>query len=196
MRYATGRLHTLAHRSLRESWFVMFQSGNGDECKTQTDRQTEPQAFTEEMGKTWKQMDNCENEIIIHIAMQHTDMLQVAQGRKYRYLLFSYFPQGTRGSFFSVSGDLQAGELGDSGEERRKDRRWGCDGDGHPLKVNRGVRTLFLPEVEACAWQPVAPPSLWQADQARVPVCLSPSASESGDKKGWRGCWGLKGGAR
>lgn len=99
--------------------------------------------------------------------MQHTDMLQVADGRKYRYLLFSYFPRGTRKSFFiyfififSVSGDLQTGELGDSGEEWQKDRRWGCDGDGHPLKVNRGVRTLFPPEVEASAWQPVVPPSL------------------------------------
>lgn len=96
MWYATGHLHIGAHRSLYESWIVMLKSVNEAECETQTDRQREPEAFAEEMGKTWKQMDNCENEIIIHIAMQNTDMLQVAGGRKYRYLLFSYFPQGTR----------------------------------------------------------------------------------------------------
>lgn len=62
--------------------------------------------------------------------------------------------------FFSDFGDLQTGELEDSGEDWQEDRRWGCDGDGHSLKVNRGVRTLFPPEVEAFAWQPVVPPSL------------------------------------
>lgn len=62
--------------------------------------------------------------------------------------------------FFSVAGDLQTGGLGDSGKDWQEDRRRGCDGDGHPLKVNRGVRTLFPPEVEAFAWQPVVPPSL------------------------------------
>lgn len=74
-----------------------------------------------------------------------------------------YFPIFLKGQgvvFFSVSGDLQRGKLGDSGEERQKDRRRGCDGDGHSLKVNRGVRTLFPPEVEAFAWQPVVPSSL------------------------------------
>lgn len=100
MRSATGHLHTLAHRSLCDSWIVMLQSVNGDECETQTDREGEPEAFTEEMGKTWNQMDNCKNTIIIHIAMQHADMLQVADERKYRYLLCSYFPRGTRRSFF------------------------------------------------------------------------------------------------
>lgn len=45
-------------------------------------------------------MDNCTNEIITHIAMQHTDTLQVAGGKKYRYLLFYYFPRGTRKVFF------------------------------------------------------------------------------------------------
>lgn len=30
----------------------MLQSVNGDECETQTDREGEPEAFTEEMGKT------------------------------------------------------------------------------------------------------------------------------------------------
>lgn len=100
-------------------------------------------------------MDNCANEIITNTAVQHTDTLQVAGGRKYRYLLFYCFPQGTRRVcfFFTASGELR-----DSGEERQKDRRRGRDGDGHPLKVNRGVRTSFPPEVEA--WQPVAPPSL------------------------------------
>lgn len=106
-------------------------------------------------------MDNCENEIIIHIAMQQADILQVADGGKYSYLLFSYFPRGTRRSFlfFPCFRRSAERELGDSGEERQERRR-GCDGDGHPLKVNRGVRTLFPPEVEAFTWQPVAPPSL------------------------------------
>lgn len=100
MRSATGHLHTPADRSLCESLIVMLQSVNGDECETQTDREGEPEAFTEEMGKAWNQMDNCKNTIIIHIAMQHADMLQVADERKYRYLLCSYFPRGTRRSFF------------------------------------------------------------------------------------------------
>lgn len=103
MHYATGHLHTLAHRSLCKPWIVMLQSVNGDECETQTDRQREPEAFTEEMGKTWNQMDNCGNEIIIHIAMQQADILQVADGGKYSYLLFSYFPRGTRRSFLFFS---------------------------------------------------------------------------------------------
>lgn len=30
----------------------MLESGNGDECETQTDSEREPEAFTEEMGKT------------------------------------------------------------------------------------------------------------------------------------------------
>lgn len=107
-------------------------------------------------------MDNCKNEIIIHIAMQHTDMPQVADRRKYRYLLLSYFPQGTGRFFFFFFcfGDLQTGELGDSGGEQQKDRKGVCDGDGHSLKVNRGVRTLFPPEVEVFTRHSVVQPSL------------------------------------
>lgn len=77
---------------------------------------------------------------------------------------FPYFPEGQGGVFlfffFLLFLLFCRRELGDSGEEWQKDRRQGCDGDGHPLKVNRGVRTLFPPEVEAFAWQPVVPPSL------------------------------------
>lgn len=105
--YTTGHLQSLAHRSLYDSSIVMLKSVNENECETQTDRQKEPGALAEEMGKTWKQMDNCTNEIITRIAMQHTDTLQVAGGRKYRYLLFYYFSRGTQKFFFSPVSEWQ-----------------------------------------------------------------------------------------
>lgn len=169
-RYTTGHLQSLAHRSLYDSRIVMLKSVNENECETQTDRQREPGALAEEMGKTWKQMDNCRNEIITHIAMQHTDTLQVAGGRKYRYLLFYHFPKG-QGIFFPpVSGWqtesceilVRSGRRTGGGGMTGMDITWRLIGVSEPCSPWGGSLRLA-----------VAPPSLWQPDRARAPVCLS-----------------------
>lgn len=75
-------------------------------------------------------------------------MLQVGERGKYRYLLFGFFALGTS-RYFCAWGIADRGRADIEMRNSGKDRRWGCDKDGHILKVNRGVRTLF-----PLRWQP------------------------------------------
>lgn len=73
--------------------------------------------------------------------------------------------------------------------KRRKEARRQCDRDGHLLKVNRGVRTLFR-----LRWQPSPGSLLCHRAFDRLirppylPVCLSATkAIDSEDKRVWMG---------
>lgn len=120
-------------------------------------------------------------------------MLQVQEGRERErntavFLFCSkdelfFFTSNPPPIFFFLKrqGESSQGEGGEKegrdwkgGGELRQRRR--CDRDGHLLKVNRGVRTLFRPQVAAFASRAAAPCSLWRRPRPTCQrVCLSVS---------------------
>lgn len=137
----------------------------------------------------WEQMDNWESEIVIHGILKCCGL-----GREENTDI-CYFALGA-GRFFCAWGPADRVRAGKVMRNSRKDRRRGCDRDGHLLKVNRGVRTLF-----PLRWQPsprrlpchLAYDSLDRARPTRQSVCLSVSQSprpKTGDKRVRRGAKG------
>lgn len=102
--------------------------------------------------KWWEQMDNWESEIVIHGILKCCGL-----GREENTDI-CYFALGT-GRFFCARGPADRVRAGKVMRNSREDRRRGCDRDGHLLKVNRGVRTLF--------------PLRWQPSPRRLPCHLT-----------------------
>lgn len=144
MHFATDHLHILTYRSLYEYWIVMLRGWNENATDWKSTRRRGNRKWRE---KKREQMANWESEIVICGTLKCSKLGRV-ENKDICYLVFLLQGQESF-SILCAWGMADRRRVENEMRNSREDRKRVCDGDGHLLKVNRGVRALF-----PLRWQP------------------------------------------